>query len=190
MTTREIILLLVIVLLCVGIARAFAPVGVEPHPPVVPPLYIPIRIADPQRDIHDGDTLKCDVLLPWGVTLREQTVHCLGYDAWEIDRVRQMISVGDAEIVKGKAARNALAALLATSRAMYLSPPQRGDCRAPCGRLTGYLSVVDAGGELINVWEWMRDNGHCRPEAERIGTIAAERKISSAVEQSGSSQGP
>jgi hypothetical protein len=55
--------------------------------------------------VHDGDTLiHADILCPFGVTLRNRAIRAAGYDAWEIDRTRQTVTVTDAEIERGKAA--------------------------------------------------------------------------------------
>ena len=127
-------------------------VGDEPQPPRT---LVPCTL----NNLHDGDTLNADVQFPWGVVLDDQSVRCLGYDAWEISRNRRTVRVTAAEIEKGKAAQVDLQGLLNGADAVYLSPGDED--RDPYGRLLAYLVVWDEG-ELIEVADWMKQRGHTR----------------------------
>lgn len=119
-----------------------------------PRTLIPCEV----KSVHDGDTATVDVLFPWGVTLTDQSVRMQGFDAWEVTRTRQTVRVTDAEIERGKAARDALKRLLETADAVYLSP---ADERDPYGRLPAFV-VVWYDGKLIEVSAWMTEHGHAR----------------------------
>ena len=109
--------------------------------------------------VVDGDTLKVNVLFPWDVTLRDQTVRCLGYDAWESSKRRRSVTVTDEEVAKGKLATSALSGLLDLSSAVYLVPGTRS--RGPYGRiLATVMCRVD--GRKVDVADWMRSHGHVR----------------------------
>ena len=118
--------------------------------------------ADNVRAI-DGDTIKADVELGWGVWLRGQSVRLLDYDAWEATKQRRSANVTDGEIVRGQAAHRDVSALLASGM-VYLSPgPEERD---PFGRLLAKAYVVRSGGVVV-VSEYMRERGHQRTEATR-----------------------
>lgn len=119
------------------------------------PCYVPIRVLS----IHDADTLRADVLLPWGVTLRDRTLR-LDYDAWEISRVRQTVEVTDEEIAKGKAAREGLAAILSTATAVYVQPTDEE--YGAYNRLSASLWIKPKEGPLVSVRRWAEANGHVR----------------------------
>ena len=109
--------------------------------------------------IIDGDTLVVDIMYPWNVTLRDQTVRCMGYDAWESSKRRRSVTVTDEEVTKGKLAASAFSELLNSSSAVYAIPGRRS--RGPYGRILATLSChVD--GERIVVADWMRSHGHVR----------------------------
>jgi endonuclease YncB( thermonuclease family) len=109
--------------------------------------------------VHDGDTLiHADILCPFGVTLRNRAIRAAGYDAWEIDRTRQTVTVTDAEIERGKAAKAALEQLI-SSGTLYIEDSGKSD---PYGRVSGALGVRTKTGEWIDVAEFMRTNHHTR----------------------------
>ena len=122
--------------------------------------------ADPPRvlvpchvlSVHDGDTITVDVVYPWSVKMTGQSVRMQGYDAWEVTRTRRTVNVSDAELERGKAARDALAKLLKDADGVYLSP---ADQRDPYGRLPAFVVVWDEG-KLIEVADWMAKRGHTR----------------------------
>jgi endonuclease YncB( thermonuclease family) len=139
-------------------ARAQAPLGQIEMRAKPLECYVPVEIIS----LHDGDTLHADLILPWGITLRNQTVRLIGYDAPEINRVRQTVLVTDEEITRGKAARDALGGLLANCPYIYLSPPPVDDKGDPHGRIHGSLFAVDAKNNFIDVAAWMKREGHVR----------------------------
>ena len=77
--------------------------------------------------IHDGDTFRANVDLGFDVTLRSESCRLANFDAWEINRTRRSVNVTDAEIVKGKAAREALVKMVynGTSITIESVPPVR-----------------------------------------------------------------
>lgn len=133
-----------VALLLIGTAYADEP----------PRTLIPCAV----KSVHDGDTATVDVLFPWGVSLVDQSVRMQGFDAWEVTRTRQTVRVTEAEIAKGKVARDALKRLLDVADVVYLSP---ADKRDPYGRLPAYVSVW-YDGKLIEVAEFMAEHGHTR----------------------------
>src|SRR3990167_485629 len=135
----------------------------KPAPPAPSfPCYVQVRIADTAKSIHDADTLtKVDLLLPWNITIRDQSVRLLGFDAHEVSRVRQTVNISDAELVKGRDARDALIRLCAGAKAVYLLARWR-TATDPYGRLNGHLYVVDASGATVDVAQWAVKNGHVR----------------------------
>lgn len=128
--------------------------------PVPPPHrgYFPVQI----KSIHDADTLRGDIILPWGVTLRDRDIRT-DYDAWEIDRTRRTVKVTPQEILRGKAARQALVDL-AAGGTLYVSPTSQEF--GEYNRLSASLWVQSRNlpATLLDVKEFMRANGHLRPE--------------------------
>lgn len=111
------------------------------------------------ESIHDGDTLRLTIHLPFGVDLPAREVRAAGYDAWEIDRRRRTVKVTDAEIAKGKEAREYLSQLLAVGGCWVEDTGQRD----PYGRLSVSLWGRNKnGGDWIDVAEEMRDAGYDR----------------------------
>ena len=89
--------------------------------PAVPDCFVPCCVIS----VHDCDTLRADVLLPWGVTLRDQSIRAAGFDAWEVTTIRETsnstVNVTPEEIARGKAATIEFRKLLETGT-LYLSP--------------------------------------------------------------------
>lgn len=110
------------------------------------------------ESVYDGDTITVDVLLPWGITLRDQTVRMAGFDAPEVTRTRRTVRVTANELRRGAKAREALRGLLDEADAVYLSPAAKRD---PYGRLPASVHVW-FDGKLIDVAEWMTERGHVR----------------------------
>lgn len=121
-----------------------------------PQILVPVRVLR----ILDGDTFTADLLFPWGVTLRDQSIRCLGYDAWETSRRRQSVEVTDAEIERGKQAKAAFEELLSQAETVFIAPGNAA-VRDHYGRVLG-RPWVWKDGELIDVAEWMKANGHVR----------------------------
>ena len=109
--------------------------------------------------VIDGDTLEANILYPWDVTLRDQTVRCMGYDAWESSKRRRSVKVTDEEVVKGKLATSAFSELLNSSSAVYLIPGKSP--RGPYGRILATV-MLRVDGKRVNVADWMRSHGHVR----------------------------
>jgi len=110
--------------------------------------------------VVDGDTLEADIDLPMRVTLRQEMIRCAGYDAWEANKRRRSVNVTDEEVIKGKAATEALKSLIASGQLMV---QLEEDDRDVYGRVLARLYVArDA--ELVSVSDWMTKEGHTRGE--------------------------
>jgi len=110
--------------------------------------------------VVDGDTLEADIDLPMRVTLRQEMIRCAGYDAWEANKRRRSVNVTDEEVIKGKAATEALKSLIASGQLMV---QLEEDDRDVYGRVLARLYVAREG-ELVSVAEWMTANRHTRRE--------------------------
>lgn len=125
---------------------------------VVPPLEMPTQaVRATLKELHDGDTARVDLHLPFDVDLPNRSVRAFGYDAWEVTKTRQTVNVTDAEIVKGKAARDDLLALIQAGE-LWLEDSGERD---PYGRVSARL-WVRRGDKWVNVANWMTDRGHVR----------------------------
>lgn len=136
----------------------------EPKPTLAPPpCYVPIEVLS----VHDGDTLKANIVLPFGsVVLREQNIRLQGFDAWEINRIRQTVVITEEELHKGREAKAALIKLLtATGTRVYAQP---SDDKGAYGRVSAVLAVQQADGKLVDVASWMKERGHGRDERQSI----------------------
>ena len=112
--------------------------------------------------VTDGDTIKADIHLPYptGMVLHDQDIRLQGYDAWEASKRRIAVNVTDAEVRKGKLAAAVLHDLIINAEGTYLAPVAEG--QFSYGRAEGYLVLWDDG-QVIEVKDWMREHGHCRP---------------------------
>ena len=125
---------------------------------LVPPLDVPTSpVRATLLELHDGDTAKVDIHLPFDVDLPKRSVRAFGYDAWEITKTRQTVQVTDAEIIKGKKARNELLTLIESGE-LYLEDSGKRD---PYGRASAWLWVKRPAG-WVNVAQWMTEKGHVR----------------------------
>ena len=90
------------------------------------------------KAVIDGDTVRGDIYLPWGICLADRDVRLLGYDAPETSRRRRSVDVTDAEIEAGERAKATLEQLVAEAKGAILAydPAQEVD---PFGRLLGGL---------------------------------------------------
>lgn len=129
--------------------------------PEGPPGSYPVKI-DP-KNVKDGDTFRATyIMLPWSVGITEKDVRCLGYDAWETSHKRQSVEMASDETEKGKLAKKALQDLVKKAQWMWLKPSSpEYDCY---GRVLGFL-YLQMNGEVIDVSEWMKANGHDRSTA-------------------------
>ena len=120
----------------------------------------PIRAT--VESIHDADTMVLTIHLPFKVDLPKRSIRAVGYDAWEVSKVRQTVKITDAELVKGKLARDELGKLIA-SGALYVEEVPQSD---PYGRTNARLWILK--GNVTPTWidvaQWMADNGHVRGE--------------------------
>lgn len=114
--------------------------------------------------VVDGDTIKVNVLFPWDVTLRDQTVRCLGYDAWEASKRRRSVKVTDEEVAKGKIATTAFTELLDSATDVYLVPGEKS--RGPYGRILATV-ICRVDGRRVNVADWMQSHGHTRSKEDQ-----------------------
>mgnify|MGYP003117583707 CR=1 FL=1 len=108
--------------------------------------------------VIDGDTLEADIDLPMRVTLRQESIRCVDYDAWEANKRRRSVNVTDEEVVKGKAATEALKSLIASGQLMVQLEEEDRDVY---GRVLARLYVAREQ-ELISVADWMTEKGHVR----------------------------
>lgn len=113
---------------------------------------------------HDADTpVKCVLRLPWGVLLDEpRGIRAVGYDAWEVGS-RGGANVTDAEREKGRKALEEIR-VLSVGKSLYAVPTGRG-ARDSFGRPLARLYLV-RGNEVVDLAEWCRERGHCRPMAK------------------------
>lgn len=127
-----------------------------------PPCYCPVVVIG---EPHDLDTWRADILLPWGVTLRNRSLR-LDFDAWEVNRVRQTVKVTSEEIIKGKAALAAFQELRSKADAVYVTPTERESGLYDRLSVSAWLRMRDTG-ELVSVKAWAEKNGHVRPEKRK-----------------------
>lgn len=128
-------------------------------------LAVTAEAAEPNRypvkftQVHDGDTFVVDILLDFELALRGQKIRAVDCATWEINRIRQTVPITDQELVKGKQARDAAAAMFAT-RPVYISVGQ--PLRDAYGRILGQLWIQNADGTLTKYGDWVRANGFQR----------------------------
>lgn len=111
--------------------------------------------------VKDADTIACDVVFPWRVTLNRVTCRLANMDAWEASRARRTVNVTDAEIAKGIKARDEFKALLATGR-LELQPLKYGGTVGAYGRIEANWRIVHPDGKTTDVAAWIRSQGHER----------------------------
>jgi hypothetical protein len=139
-------------------ARAVAPRVLRS---AAPACFIRIRVIE--GGVHDADTFKADLLLPFGVTLRDQSVRVRRFDAWEISRVRQTVGViTDAELAKGKLAREELVKLFAAADAVYVSGEDQSEYTYGRVEAEVWFDPPGPASRLIELGAWMRGRGHER----------------------------
>lgn len=105
--------------------------------------------------VHDGDTIKADVVLGFGLVWHDRDIRVAGFDAWESNRARRTVKVTAGEIEKGKLATAALEQLLGSAK--RVSVLESSGPRDPHGRV---LLWVFADGKEIGAT--MRAAGHER----------------------------
>lgn len=114
---------------------------------------------------HDADTpVQCRIRLPYGVILDEpRGLRAIDYDAWELGS-RGGAGVTDEERAKGRFAVEELRRLN-VGRSLYVAPVGRG-ARDSFGRPLGRFFLARPG-EVIDLAEWARKNGHVRQQARK-----------------------
>jgi len=124
-------------------------------------MPFPVKITH----VLDGDTIRGTIELPWGVGLVDRPIWLLGYDAWEMHKRRGREEISPEEIVKGKAARDALVGLVREAKAAVVENSHGLDYDV-YGRVLASLKLFIAG-DWIDVATWMVVSGHCRPERSK-----------------------
>lgn len=108
--------------------------------------------------VVDGDTIRGDVVLPFGITLRDQTIRALEYDAWESSRARRTVKITDEELAKGREAKAQFAKLVASGR-VFVEPGRQE--RDPYGRLLARV-WVHSEDAWISLAVWGKSKGYDR----------------------------
>lgn len=111
--------------------------------------------------VIDGDTIEADVLLPWGITLRQQGIRASDYDAWESSKRRRSVEVTDEEVRRGKIAAEQLRGL--AQRATIYALPAK-EPRDNYGRILARLFYVDDQGQTESIAQLMTRGRHVRTQ--------------------------
>lgn len=112
--------------------------------------------------VIDGDTVRCSLVCPFGLTIRDRVLRAANYDAWESSRARRTVNVTDVEVVRGREATAALEGLIGQGT-LFAEDTGRADAY---GRLLAIL-YVRRGGEFIDVADWMESHHHLREPRQR-----------------------
>lgn len=110
-------------------------------------------------EVTDGDTITATIELPWDISIRNQSIRALGFDAFESTYYRKSVKITPAEIVKGKLAKEELINLLNTGD-LYVAPGS--ESRDNYGRILAFLIIKNSDGSTIKVDRYMVDKGHDR----------------------------
>lgn len=139
-----------LVLLAAGVA-----LGADPPAPTAARLLTVHRV-------HDGDSVSASIDLGYGLSWTPKGgIRAHGYDAWEVGRQREQVigRISDAEIEKGKAARDDLLELLKTHD-LYAEDSGQID---PHGRNSSILWARPRDGKRwLLLATWMEERGHLR----------------------------
>lgn len=108
--------------------------------------------------VHDGDTLRATIHLPYDVDLPNRSIRAQDYDAWEINRVRKTVVITDEELRKGKQAKAELERLLSLGR-LHLEPIRGADGAYNREAARWWIYTGDG---WINVAQHMVTHGHQR----------------------------
>lgn len=109
-------------------------------------------------EIHDGDTIKANILLPLGLVMTRETVR-FDYDTWEIGH-RTGKNIDDSERILGLAAKNDLDKLLRSGK--IIGVPFTKDKRDHFGRLLLKPIVIQPNNQQIDVHTHMKEKGYIR----------------------------
>ncbi len=139
----------------------------DPSPKLPPTAFEVLR---PQ--IHDVDTVRGDVALPWGVGLFNRSIRASGFDGWEVDKTRSKVEPfksfterqWKAETERGVKSRDELRRLADGGRIFVEWQPKNE--YSAYGRIEGPLWVVTRDGSVVEVRQWAKKNGHERGASE------------------------
>lgn len=106
--------------------------------------------------VTDGDTVKATLDLPLNVTLVDQRVRCLGYDAYELSEVN------------GLAAKEGLASLLEGGDIFGMTDRRSFD---DFGRVLLHL-YVRKNDKIIDVATWMQEQQFAKPPKEKVEDVS------------------
>jgi len=113
-----------------ALAIAFAPSSPAPAPILKGATLANVKI-------HDGDTFVADIVLGFDIVLAQQTVRIFAFDAWEVSRQRQTVTITDGELAKGQLAKAALEKLFASGVVTVVESGKRD----PYGRRSLWVFV-------------------------------------------------
>lgn len=102
--------------------------------------------------VTDGDTVRATLDLPLNVSLVDQRIRCLGYDAYELSEL------------KGLEAKNELATLLADGEVFGMTDKDNFDS---FGRVLLHL-YVRKNDKVIDVAKWMEEHHFVKPNKEKV----------------------
>lgn len=114
-------------------------------------------IHDPE--VIDGDTIRGDIDLQWGITLRNETIRAADFDAWETSRRRRSVRLAEDEVERGRRAKEYLSGL-ANGCEIVLVPGD--EPRGVYGRILAKWYLRTDAGHLVSIADLMRDGGHVR----------------------------
>jgi hypothetical protein len=133
--------------------------------PALPKNPIPISIYR----VHDADTITdCTIHLPFDVDLPHCSIRCFGFDAWEVNRVRDPNTTQEEIDIGLKAKDELVSLLLLPSRSMYAENRlyvEDVGIRDPYGRrLCWWWIKTQTKDETfwLNVAAWGRNAGYQR----------------------------
>ena len=111
--------------------------------------------------VHDADTLSDGViLLPFGAAIARRKIRS-DYDAWEVRRGRQTVTITDAEIAKGRRAAEELRAMLQTST-LYVAPIPKSQDIDPYDRIDSKWFIRSPDGKVRAAADVAREAGWLR----------------------------
>lgn len=127
--------------------------------PKAPTAAVPATLIN----AHDADTFTVTLHLPFGVDLPDRHIRAFGYDAWEVNRVRNSQvtldqPITEEEIAKGLTARQEFMDLLKQGE-LYFEDSGEHD---PYGRTSAVPWIRLKGRGWLYVPAWMEAHKHIR----------------------------
>lgn len=111
--------------------------------------------------VHDADTLTDGVIvLPFGAAIARRKIRS-DYDAWEVRRGRQTVTITDAEIARGKRAAEELRTMLQSST-LYVAPIPRSQDIDPYDRIDSKWFIRSPDGKVRAAADVAREAGWLR----------------------------